>query len=393
MRRVEKRTVYAALGLVVLLVAGIGMVLLWGSQRSATTMHDRVQSIAAQLRCPVCQGESVADSPSGLAQSMRTLIRRELQRGKNSDQIKSYFVQRYGQWILLAPPASGLGAVVWFGPPLALLLGLIGVGVLAFSWSRRRPAPSMLRMDRSQDPEDAALELDRLDQMPDERSISAEEYRLRRDALERKGAGVSGPKDASAGKRSGTRIWPHVAALTAAALIIAGTISLAVQPRDSGPLNGSIPSSNPTPGRQTAGPSPVVKAANYAVAHPRNPAAWVRLGSVMLTHREYGGARRAFARAIHLDRQNEGARLGAAFLDIGRSRYRDALAQLTIVKRVDPSSARLWMLEGLANARLPGGHGRAIAAWKRFLALKPHSSLAPAVRGWISRLRQGAEVP
>jgi len=99
---------------VTLLAAGIA---------AAKDPQARAQAIAAQLRCPVCQNESVADSPSELAAQMRTLIREKVAAGDTDQQIVDYFVSKYGEWILLEPPRRGLLWIVWLAPAVALLGG------------------------------------------------------------------------------------------------------------------------------------------------------------------------------------------------------------------------------------------------------------------------------
>lgn len=89
----------------------------------ASDLDAQAQAIAARLRCPVCQNESVADSPSELSAQMRTLIRRKLQAGESSDQIIAYFVAKYGEWILLEPPRRGVLWLVWLSPLIALGAG------------------------------------------------------------------------------------------------------------------------------------------------------------------------------------------------------------------------------------------------------------------------------
>lgn len=91
----------------------------------------RAQVIAGQLRCPVCQNESVADSPSELAAQMRVLIREKIAAGETDRQILDYFVSRYGEWILLEPPRRGLLWLVWVAPATALLAGAY-IGVTYF---------------------------------------------------------------------------------------------------------------------------------------------------------------------------------------------------------------------------------------------------------------------
>jgi cytochrome c-type biogenesis protein CcmH len=103
--------------------------------------EEAVQAIAGQLRCVVCQNLSVADSPSEMATQMRNLIRERLAAGDRPEQVMAYFVQRYGDWVLLAPPARGLNLVLWLAPFGAVVGGLAIALTLAHRW-RRRPAPA-----------------------------------------------------------------------------------------------------------------------------------------------------------------------------------------------------------------------------------------------------------
>src|SRR5438093_10225890 len=80
------------------------------------TLDQRVQHIASQLKCPICQGESVADSPSQLAQQMRGVIRRQLQEGKSEQDIIRYFQTSYGDQIVWLPPWQGFTLLAWLVP-------------------------------------------------------------------------------------------------------------------------------------------------------------------------------------------------------------------------------------------------------------------------------------
>ena len=101
------------------------------------------RSLSSQLRCPVCQGLSVQDSPSELAQQMRDVVRQQLQDGKTPDQIKDYFVARYGQWILMAPPAAGFNWLVYSLPGVVLLFGIVFLVVMVRRWTSRAPDNAM----------------------------------------------------------------------------------------------------------------------------------------------------------------------------------------------------------------------------------------------------------
>lgn len=111
------------------------------AQQPATHLgEEAVYTIASQLRCVVCQNLSVADSPSEMAQQMRATIRDRLAAGETPDQVVQYFVERYGEWILLAPRRRGFTLLVWLLPPLALLAGLGVVAVRLRKWTRRAAA-------------------------------------------------------------------------------------------------------------------------------------------------------------------------------------------------------------------------------------------------------------
>jgi cytochrome c-type biogenesis protein CcmH len=114
----------------------------------ADALDDEVRAIAKQLRCPVCAGETVADSNAEVSVQMRGIIREKLQQGETPDQIKAYFVARYGESILAEPPARGFTLGVWLMPILALIVGLGIVGAVLRSWLRRGggeplPAPAV----------------------------------------------------------------------------------------------------------------------------------------------------------------------------------------------------------------------------------------------------------
>ena len=101
----------------------------------AFDLEDRVREVASELRCVVCQNLSVADSPSDLAKEMRNLVRELLQQGKTREEIQAYFVSRYGEFVLLAPPKHGFNLLVWGLPFLALVVGACVVYVVAKRWT------------------------------------------------------------------------------------------------------------------------------------------------------------------------------------------------------------------------------------------------------------------
>jgi cytochrome c-type biogenesis protein CcmH len=119
-----------------LLVAGaavviVGAALLARGGGEPATVEDRAQAISAGLRCPVCQNLSVADSPSRLAGEMRAEVEGQLRAGRTDDEVRAFFVARYGEWVLLEP-RSLLPFVI---PVAAVALG-VGAWLLVV---RRRP--------------------------------------------------------------------------------------------------------------------------------------------------------------------------------------------------------------------------------------------------------------
>lgn len=79
-------------------------------------LQERVKQVSKTLRCAVCQSESVWESNAELAIQMRDIIRERLIQGESPDQIRAYFVSRYGDFILLKPRAFGLNLLLWEGP-------------------------------------------------------------------------------------------------------------------------------------------------------------------------------------------------------------------------------------------------------------------------------------
>ena len=103
----------------------------------ADATDDAVRRVGLKLQCPVCEGQTVADSPSGLAQDMRAVIRARVLAGATDQQILDEFVASYGDAILTDPPKRGISLGVWFGPLVALVLGTGLLVTLARAWRRR----------------------------------------------------------------------------------------------------------------------------------------------------------------------------------------------------------------------------------------------------------------
>jgi cytochrome c-type biogenesis protein CcmH len=105
----------------------LAMLLLLITPPQGDELARQTQEIASRLRCPVCQGLSVADSPSEMAVNMKTEVRDMLARGHTREQIEAHFVRSYGEFVLLAPKFEGVNALVWILPIAALLVGALAV--------------------------------------------------------------------------------------------------------------------------------------------------------------------------------------------------------------------------------------------------------------------------
>ena len=125
-----------------------------GRDRGPRSPAARTQAIAEDLRCPVCQGLSIADSHTPTADAIKEDVRRRVDAGESDAEIRAAYVARYGQWILLRPETSGVGALVWVLPVSALLLA---VGGLAFAFRRWRRQPTLTASDEDRALVDAAL--------------------------------------------------------------------------------------------------------------------------------------------------------------------------------------------------------------------------------------------
>jgi cytochrome c-type biogenesis protein CcmH len=112
------------------------------SAKEATPLADdpvteqRLISISEEMRCLVCQNESLAGSRSDLANDLRQEIRIQIKEGKSDAQIRSFMVERYGDFVLYRPPVKPITWLLWIGPFVILLIGIAGL----FTYLRRRNA-------------------------------------------------------------------------------------------------------------------------------------------------------------------------------------------------------------------------------------------------------------
>lgn len=122
------------LAFLLMLLAGPALAVLPSERLADPALEARARALSLELRCQVCQNQSIDDSNAPLAADLRRLVRERLVAGDNDAGVLDYVVRRYGDYVLLRPPMREDTAVLWFGPLAILLLGAAG----AFVYLRRR---------------------------------------------------------------------------------------------------------------------------------------------------------------------------------------------------------------------------------------------------------------
>jgi cytochrome c-type biogenesis protein CcmH len=113
------------------------------------TLEARARALSRDLRCMVCQNQSIDDSDAPLARDLRVLVRERLTAGDSDEQVKDFLVARYGEFVLLKPPFEWHTALLWLTPLLALLAGAVAI----FAAIRHRPAGAPTPVPLSPDEE------------------------------------------------------------------------------------------------------------------------------------------------------------------------------------------------------------------------------------------------
>ena len=115
-------------------------------------LEARVQAVAAELRCLVCQNQTIADSTSDLANDLRREVREQLQRGVSDEQVVQYMTDRYGDFVRYRPPFKANTALLWLGPAALLVVGLAALAMVL----RRRAklGPEAFEADEDASPDD-----------------------------------------------------------------------------------------------------------------------------------------------------------------------------------------------------------------------------------------------
>jgi cytochrome c-type biogenesis protein CcmH len=143
-----RRLVSLAVAMLAALWLGLGPALAQEMQLQDPALEQRARDLSREIRCVVCQSQSVADSDADIARELRVLIREQIQAGKSDDEVRDYLVARYGDFVLFNPPFKATTYALWIGPFVVLVLAGIGV---ALYFRRRGPGPARRTADLTAD--------------------------------------------------------------------------------------------------------------------------------------------------------------------------------------------------------------------------------------------------
>jgi cytochrome c-type biogenesis protein CcmH len=139
-----------------LLLVGL-VALLLAAPAAASERHPTLSELEGQLMCPICQGETLAQSDSPAAQRIKAYVQLRISQGATRSQIKRELVAQWGKRILAAPPRQGFDLLAWLLPIVGAVGGALVLGALAWRWSRsREPAAQWTLTARPLGPEDEA---------------------------------------------------------------------------------------------------------------------------------------------------------------------------------------------------------------------------------------------
>ncbi|MDP5181801.1 cytochrome c-type biogenesis protein CcmH [Blastococcus sp. BMG 814] len=389
----------------VLLVLGVVAFAVLGLVQAAgggrPSLEERVAAVAGTIRCPTCQGLSVEDSSSVLAGGAREVIEQQLADGRTPDQVRQYFVDRYGQQVLLSPDPAGPGLLVWLVPALAVP----AVGALLWARLRRARGVGNPTPDPVGDPgavlaayRDGTLVPDgspagdalhgalvarllaEADDEGDEDGVRRADLRLAA-AHRRYTARTVGP---AAPARGGTP--PRASALprrlvTVGSLVLvvgAAAVAVALDMGDGAPAAARSQAEV----ELEASGNGTAELLAAAQARPEDPAAWVALGRAHDHAGEYAEALAAYDRALSLQPADDVVLLRAGLL-VRAGSPSEALPVLAELGERYPDNPDVLLLLGLAQDRT--GDPQGVTTLRRFLELDPGSPAAPGVRRLLEK--------
>lgn len=443
-----RRLALTLITLAVLTATGIGLAR--AANEPPRTPQEAAAAVEHTLRCPTCQGLSIADSPSAIAAGMRHIVEKQAAAGRSPDEIRAYFVARYGEWVLLSPPRHGLNWALWLLPGLTVATGC----ALAIRTTRRRP-PTPHSGDAAAlgDVDDAALRRAR-DTYADYRSGSfiphASEEQVeaslelltsidegghggqpfeaaRVEAMRRLAHAVAAQQrpseepagcadDADAGGqvdapsevddepsrdterqshpqprpvRKRVRALAYAGGATAFAAGLGGLLFANTDSRGQGEaITGALtgPSSQQSSQPSTQASVDVDALRAKARNNPKDPAAWIALGLVLDRQGQVGQAYQAYRRALNVDPTSTLARRRAAWALIRDDKPAAAIPLLERAARRDPPNAGTVLLFGLAQ--YGADRPGAEATLRRYLELAPNGPASAQVRALLDQQEQ-----
>jgi cytochrome c-type biogenesis protein CcmH len=129
MRRLFALLLALAVALPAVVVAAPAWAIEPGEELKDPALEARARELSREIRCLVCQSQSIDESEADLARDLRRIVRERLAAGDSDGQVKAYLTARYGDFVLLKPPLETRTTLLWFGPPALLALALLGAGL------------------------------------------------------------------------------------------------------------------------------------------------------------------------------------------------------------------------------------------------------------------------
>jgi cytochrome c-type biogenesis protein CcmH len=318
-----------ALAAAVLLVVGAVLLSVLGLR--PPSLDERARALESELRCPVCQGLSIADSPAALAGEMRRVVVQQVSVGTSDADVRAYFVERYGSWILLAPDGTGPNLFLWAAPGLLL----IGGAAVVVGRARRRQSGSA------------------------------------------RGAAEPLPSE--------TRRPLVLAALISVVVAaIAVPLAVAVGPRAVGAqITGGQPTTQPAP--------TIADLVARVAADPTDVGALVALGDGYAGGGDTVDAAEAYGRALKIQPDDVGGLVGLAALLLGSGRPDGALPLVDRAVVVAPDLPDPYLLRAIARYQLAGSVTADVRADAlRFLDLAPNDSRRSVAQQLLATADPGA---
>lgn len=417
-RRPIPRLLGAFAATAVVLLAGAGA---WHAAAGPQTVTVQGRAVAVErgLRCPTCQGLSIADSPSPIAAGMRQQVERQLAGGANPAQVRGYFTDRYGDWILLAPPRHGIGWLVWAAPALLILGGLL---LLRRTRRRRRPSPDCATAEPAElaaaaafaaDPSPPAdmaepvaaaltdLRAARIDADLDPAADSAVAAAVARLAAALRDHPISAPAaapSANPARRTDLAEAPEASrpvrrrsaryALPAAAVVFAGllaiTLTRGIAERPPGAvITGSFATTPPGVNRAPRGTDQLAALKHATQVHPNDAQIWLAYATDLDTDGQLADAELNYRKALMLDPSSVPARQQLAWLLTRGGSPSEALTLLKPLARARPDDPEVVLLLGLAQRG--ADQPQAAATLRRYLRLAPSAPAVPLVKTLLNQ--------